>query len=65
MALIKMTYHLAMAAGWDAGNRHMRTNGRASWNQDDWNVACEEFNRLWPDFTIPKLEAQDESPAGN
>jgi hypothetical protein len=41
-----LTYKLAMAAAQDAGNRHMRKNGRNAWNEDDWNVAAAEFARL-------------------
>jgi hypothetical protein len=40
------TYDLAMAAGRDAANRHMREHGRAQWNGDDWNEASSTFWRL-------------------
>jgi hypothetical protein len=49
MAHIKLTRDLAYAAATDAGNRHMRKNGREHWNEDDYNVAAAEFNRLWPE----------------
>lgn len=42
-----MTRETARAAAMDAGNRNMRENGRTKWNEDDWNVAAREFNRLW------------------
>lgn len=34
------------AAAQDAGSRSMRTAGRTSWNEDDWNVAAETMDRL-------------------
>jgi hypothetical protein len=40
------TYAEAMAAGRDAGNRSMRAAGRTSWNDDDWNAACDVTQRL-------------------
>lgn len=47
--LTVMTYDIAMGAGQDAGNRSMRRAGRTAWSEDDYNVAVEEFNRLWPE----------------
>lgn len=41
-------YKFAHSAGWDAGNRSMRKAGRSKWNDDDWNAACAEFERLYP-----------------
>lgn len=49
MSKIEMTYELAMAASRDAGNRSMREGNRTVWAVKDWNVACETFERLWPD----------------
>lgn len=37
---------IAHAAGWDAADRSMRAAGRTAWNEDDWNAACETFDRL-------------------
>jgi hypothetical protein len=37
---------IARAAGRDEGNRSMRAAGRSAWNEDDWNAACETFDRL-------------------
>lgn len=48
MPLLEMTYDIAMAASRDAGNRSMRKAGRTRWSVEDWNVAADEFNRLWP-----------------
>lgn len=48
MTRIIMDYDLAMAVGRDAANRNMRKAGRERWNEDDWNVACETFDRLFP-----------------
>lgn len=42
----RMSQAIAHAAGWDAGNSTMRAAGRTAWNEDDWNAACELFNRL-------------------
>lgn len=43
-----MTFTATMirAAAQDAGNRSMRAAGRTAWNDDDWNAACAEFERL-------------------
>jgi hypothetical protein len=35
------TLRIAHAAGWDAGNRNMRTAGRTVWSEEDWNAAAE------------------------
>jgi hypothetical protein len=43
---MEMTYQIAHAAGWDAGNRSMRAAGRTKWNEDDWNAAAEVMYRL-------------------
>lgn len=48
MPLPRMTYKLAMAAGTDAANRNMRSEGRLVWNEDDWNIAALTFNTLYP-----------------
>lgn len=45
---ITMTYELAMAAGRDAANRRMRSEGRTRWNEDDYNEAVRVFEALWP-----------------
>ena len=44
---IEVTYEIAHAASQDAGNKHMRAAGRTKWNEDDWNVATAEFERLF------------------
>jgi hypothetical protein len=41
-----ITYEIAMAAGRDAGNRSMKAAGRAKWNEEDWDAACAETERL-------------------
>ena len=48
MARIELTRDLAWSASLDAGNRSMRKAGRTAWNEDDYNTAVDEFNRLWP-----------------
>jgi hypothetical protein len=50
---IEITYKLAMAAAQDVGNRSMRAGGRSKWAVKDWKVACETFERLWPNTRHP------------
>ena len=50
--MIQITQELARMAAWDAGNRNMADGGRREWNEDDFNVATDEFNRLWPWVTF-------------
>lgn len=45
---IEMDYHLARACATDEANRNMRKNGRKAWNEEDYNICVEAFNRLWP-----------------
>ena len=45
---MQLTYDMVRAASQDAGNRSMTAAGRAGWNEDDWNAACQEFDRLVP-----------------
>ncbi len=54
---MEMTYAIAFAAGTDAGNRHMRGAGRATWNADDFAAAAAEFERL---FALVEQPAQPE-----
>lgn len=49
MIPMDLTIDIARAAAQDAGDRSARKAGRAQWNQIDWNVAVETFNRLWPE----------------
>jgi hypothetical protein len=49
---------LVRAAAHDAGNRHMRKNGRGVWNEEDYNAAVAELDRLWPS-ELPTLPHQD------
>lgn len=46
MTAIKITYHLAMAAGQDAANRQMRKAGRTAWSEEDYNLAAATTGRL-------------------
>ena len=46
MKPIPITHELAVAAGTDAANRRMRAQGRAAWNEDDFNIAAETYERL-------------------
>ncbi len=43
-----MTYGVAHAAAWDAGNRNMSKCGRTEWNEEDYTAAVAEFDRLLP-----------------
>jgi len=45
MKAIQMTYELAMALSGDAGNRLKRKTNRTNWNEADWNVSVEAFNK--------------------
>ena len=48
MKSIFLTRASQLAAAKDAANRTMRKAGRRVWDVDDWNVACREFDCLWP-----------------
>lgn len=61
MGRIEMTYEIAMAAGRDAGNGSMREGSRTAWSVEDWDAACETFERLWPQVPV---EAQQVANAG-
>ena len=50
---VTLTRELAWAAATDEGNRSMRKGGRSKWNEEDYNVAVETFNELWPDEQNP------------
>ena len=43
---LKITYGIAHAAGWDAGNLTMRKGGRSEWNSEDLNEASRVMNEL-------------------
>lgn len=44
--VVPMSRQIAWAAATDAGNRSMREHGRTAWNEDDYNAAVAEFDRL-------------------
>ena len=44
---IPITYKIAHAAGWDAGNQSMHKAGRKAWTREDRNVAEETMSRLF------------------
>ncbi len=49
-----MSFQLAHAAATDAGNASMRKAGRTCWNEQDYNAAVAELERLAPDpYTAP------------
>lgn len=41
-----LTYDIAMAAGWDAGNANARKHGRRVWAREDRDVAAAVTNDL-------------------
>jgi len=43
---MNITYKIAMAAGQDAGNRQMKSEGRTTWNEADWNEAARVTTEL-------------------
>lgn len=56
--MMAMTYKIAHAAGWDAGNKLMRELGLTAWNEDCLVRASEVHNALWP---MEAIEAQLEA----
>ena len=48
---IPITYKIAHAAGWDAGNQSMHKAGRKAWNREDYNVAAKTMNCLLKEGT--------------
>ncbi len=44
---LTLTPKLIAAASLDAGNAAMHKAGRNKWNEDDYNAAAKENNRLW------------------
>lgn len=45
---IYITQALINSAATDAGNRSMRSAGRSKWNDEDYNAAVAEHERLCP-----------------
>lgn len=65
MKAIRMTYQLAHAAAWDAGNRSMRAAGRERWGEEDRDACAAEFERLWPTpKTVADLRRQERANRG-
>ncbi len=52
-----MTYKLAMAAGMDAANKRMHAQGRRTWDDADWQLACDVFEHCWPQAKIDRSSA--------
>jgi len=56
---MKMTYRIAHSLGMDAANQQMRDNGRAVWNEDDYNLAAKTLNKHFPRCAeVPGVEPQ-------
>jgi len=45
---MELTRDIAWAAATDAANASMRAAGRKVWSEEDYNSACDTFDRLWP-----------------
>ncbi len=43
---MNLTPAIIRTAATDAGNRSMRKGNRTAWNEDDYDAACAEFERL-------------------
>lgn len=48
MAKMTLTRDIANAIAMDYANRQMRKAGRTAWSEDDYNLAVETFEGLWP-----------------
>lgn len=44
--MTQLTESVIRAAAQDAGNRSMRAANRTAWDEDDWNAAAAEYERL-------------------
>ena len=44
----EMTKDIARAVATDAGNKAMWAAGRTEWSDEDYLVACRQFEALWP-----------------
>jgi len=51
---VNLTEAIVRAASQDAANAQMRAAGRSKWSREDYNLAVETFNRLWPNEPIQK-----------
>ena len=59
---IKLTYELAQAAGWDAGNASMRRGGRTKWSQEDWDEAAKVSSRLFAEVIEQETKEGEAAP---
>lgn len=48
MSKLRMTYQIAHAVATDAANRNMRADGRSVWSVDDYAIAAETMERVYP-----------------
>jgi hypothetical protein len=44
--MITLTKKLIYAASWDAAERSKRGRGLSTWDEEAYDAACAEFNRL-------------------
>lgn len=61
MARPTLTPAIVHAASTDAGNASMRTAGRTSWSQDDYDAAVAEYHRLMPEPYVLDCTPDDDS----
>ena len=47
MSTVKPEYRTLMAAAQDAGNRHMKSAGRVTWDESDWDFAADMLTSLY------------------
>ena len=57
-----MTYEIAMAAGFDAGNRHASKHGRKVWTVEDFDAATRTVDKLLE--VDPQKYEQGKTPNG-
>lgn len=50
-----LTREIAWSAAVDVANARMRAAGRTSWTRKDYDAACHEFNRLWPNWLQTRI----------
>lgn len=50
-------HQLAYWSATDAGNRNMRQHRRKKWNEDDFNAAAKEMNRILGELKVSPASA--------
>lgn len=57
---MKLTPKIIHSAATDAGNRNMRKNGRTIWDEDDFEAAARESERLYKLYDQERARAKVE-----